>query len=40
LATILYAIGLGDKVEANFKQLITGPGAVAKALHALNEEED
>lgn len=36
----LYAIGLGDKVEANFKQLIAGPGTVAKALYALNEEED
>lgn len=31
----LYAIGLGDKVEADFKQMIAGPGAVAQALHEI-----
>jgi fructuronate reductase len=36
----LYAIGLGAKVEANFKRLIAGPGAVAKELHALAERKD
>lgn len=31
----LYEIGLGQQVEADFKQLIAGPGAIAKALAAL-----
>jgi fructuronate reductase len=31
----LYAIGLGDKVEADFKRIIAGPGAVAQALHEI-----
>ncbi|MFD1672650.1 mannitol dehydrogenase family protein [Agrilactobacillus yilanensis] len=31
----LYEIGLGEAVEANFKTLIAGPGAIAKALATL-----
>ena len=30
----LYTVGLADQVEANFKKLIAGPGAVRKELHA------
>jgi fructuronate reductase len=29
----LYEVGLGEKVEAFFKELIKGPGAVRKTLH-------
>ncbi|MDR1786687.1 MAG: mannitol dehydrogenase family protein [Spirochaetaceae bacterium] len=31
-ASDLYAVGLGDKVEAYFKELIAGPGAVRRTL--------
>ena len=31
----LYAIGLGDKVERDFEQLIAAPGAVRKTLHEM-----
>lgn len=29
----LYAVGLGDKVEAYFKQMLAGKGAIAQVLH-------
>jgi fructuronate reductase len=34
----LYELGLGEKIEGDFKRLISGPGAVRATIQAINQE--
>ena len=37
MGVVLYEAGLGELAEANFRELIAGPGAIRAALHRLVE---